>query len=286
MKKHIILSLVISILAVGMTACGTDETDSSSSVQNNETTVSDSYEQSEETTKAEKKISTTETTAKVSDTSVSESTTEKTVTSAVTSAATSVAATTSNGNTSAQNNNNNNNTQNNNSNNYQDNNNYEQSYENNDNNYQDNNNIDNPSENNTDAEFIYDDLVFEYNGQTINLDENINDVKAKIGEPLDMVSAPSCYYDGDDKTFIYDGFSINTYPDGDNDYVVSIELNTDAVSTIKGAKVGMSIDDAIALYGNNYTQNGSNYQYQIDDKYMYFYVENGTVSIIGIVYAN
>lgn len=283
MKKHIILSLVISILAVGMTACGTDETDSSSSVQNNETTVSDSYEQSEETTKAEKKISTTETTAKVSDTSVSESTTEKTVTSA----ATSVAATTSNGNTSAQNNNNNNNTQNNNSNNYQDNNNnYEQSYENNDNNYQDNNNIDNPSENNTDAEFIYDDLVFEYNGQTINLDENINDVKAKIGEPLDMVSAPSCYYDGDDKTFIYDGFSINTYPDGDNDYVVSIELNTDAVSTIKGAKVGMSIDDAIALYGNNYTQNGSNYQYQIDDKYMYFYVENGTVSIIGIVYAN
>lgn len=136
------------------------------------------------------------------------------------------------------------------------------------------------------GEFTSDDLVFVYNGIKINLDEDINDVIAALGQPVDMISAPSCYYDGDDKTFVYDGFKINTYPDGNNDYVVSIELVSDSVSTVKGVSTGMKIDDALAVYGQNYTVNGFNYQYQIGDKYMYFYVQNGVISVIGIVYAN
>lgn len=136
------------------------------------------------------------------------------------------------------------------------------------------------------GEFTSDDLVFIYNGIRINLDEDINDVIAAIGQPDDMISAPSCYYDGDDKTFVYDGFKVNTYPDGSNDYVVSVELVSDTVSTVKGVSVGMNIDDALAVYGNDYTVNGFNYQYQIGDKYMYFYVQNGVISVIGIVYAN
>ena len=136
------------------------------------------------------------------------------------------------------------------------------------------------------GEFTSDDLVFIYNGIRINLDEDINDVIAAIGQPDDMISAPSCYYDGDDKTFVYDGFKVNTYPDGSNDYVVSVELVSDAVSTVKGVSVGMDINDALAVYGSDYTVNGFNYQYQIGDKYMYFYVQNGVISVIGIVYAN
>ncbi len=142
------------------------------------------------------------------------------------------------------------------------------------------------TETQSDGEFTTDDLVFEYNGQIINLDEHINDVKAKIGEPLETNSAPSCYYDGNDKEFIYDGFTIYTYPDGENDYVVSIEFSTDAVSTVKGARVGMAVEEALAIYGEGYSINGSNYQYQIDDRYMYFYVENGFIVNIGIVLAN
>lgn len=136
------------------------------------------------------------------------------------------------------------------------------------------------------GEFTSDDLVFVYNGIKINLDEDINDVIAALGQPVDMISAPSCYYDGDDKTFVYDGFKINTYPDGNNDYVVSIELVSDSVSTVKGVSTGMNIDDALAVYGQDYTVNGFNYQYQTGDKYMYFYVQNGVISVIGIVYAN
>ena len=136
------------------------------------------------------------------------------------------------------------------------------------------------------GEFTSDDLVFVYNGIKINLDEDINDVIAALGQPVDMISAPSCYYDGDDKTFVYNGFKINTYPDGNNDYVVSIELVSDSVSTVKGVSTGMKIDDALAVYGQDYTVNGFNYQYQIGDKYMYFYVQNGVISVIGIVYAN
>lgn len=136
------------------------------------------------------------------------------------------------------------------------------------------------------GEFTADDLVFIYNGIRINLDEDINDVTAAIGQPDDMISAPSCYYDGDDKTFVYDGFKVNTYPDGSNDYVVSVELVSDNVSTVKGVSVGMNIDDALAVYGSDYTVNGFNYQYQIGDKYMYFYVQNSVISVIGIVYAN
>ncbi len=268
MKKTLVLTLLISALALSFTGCGTDKNDISKADAVTSTSDVSSEKSKETSEKATKKISSTEQETTVNETS--EKVEETTV--AVTTTSVQI---TEQQNDEIQNN---------------------ETIENNQ--PQEDNLPASEIENNvieetptseitqSTGEFTVDDLVFEYNGQIINLDEHINDVKSKIGEPLEMTSAPSCYYDGDDKSFIYDGFTIYTYPDGENDYVVSIEFSTDAVSTVKGARVGMAIEEALAIYGEGYSVNGSNYQYQIDNRYMYFYVQNGFIVNIGIVLAN
>lgn len=269
MKKRIISAFILSVMALSMTACG-DKTTEENTAEN----VSE--------TKAEKQISATE----ISESETSSADTEKKE--AETSAAESKTETEKADDSQEEDApNNNNNDDNNNDNNNNDNaggNSDNNGNQNDDNSQQET--ISNDEQPSSSAEFTSDDLIFRYNGNEIYLDENINDVKSKLGEPNDTIIAPSCYYDGDDKTFVYNGFSVTTYPDGDNDYVVSITITEAGISTEKGAEVGMSINDVLAIYGDSYSQNGSNYQYQIDDKYIYFYVEDDTVQEIGFVYAN
>lgn len=288
MKKRIISAFILSVMALSMTACGDKTNDESTAENVSETTVSadESTETSE--TKAEKQISATEisesetssadTEKKESETSAAESKTE--TEKETEKADDSQEEDAPNNNNNDDNNNDNNNNNNDNAGGNSDNN----SSQNNDNSQQET--ISNDEQPSSSAEFTKNDLIFRYNGNEIYLDENINDVKSKLGEPNDTIVAPSCYYDGDDKTFVYNGFSINTYPDGENDYVVSITITEAGISTEKGAEVGMSINDVLAIYGDSYSQSGSNYQYQIDDKYIYFYVEGDTVQEIGFVYAN
>lgn len=130
------------------------------------------------------------------------------------------------------------------------------------------------------------DLIFTANGTDIKLDQDINSVRDGIGEPINIVSAPSCFYEGDDKSFIYECFTITTYPDGNEDYIVSIEITSDSISTPKGAKIGMTLDEVTEIYGSGYIFVNNQYRYQIDNKFLYFYIENGYVSTIGYVYAN
>ena len=63
------------------------------------------------------------------------------------------------------------------------------------------------------------------------------------------MSAPSCYFDGEDTVYIYEGFSLYTYRDGDKDYLYIIEISTSENETALGASVGMNIYDVEELYG-------------------------------------
>ncbi|MBQ3987178.1 MAG: hypothetical protein II629_00280, partial [Ruminococcus sp.] len=84
----------------------------------------------------------------------------------------------------------------------------------------------------------------------------MSSVLSKLGKAVNVSSAPSCHGDGEDKTYEYNGFTIYTYPGGGNDLVLEVNVLSSAVPTSKGIKVGSSLNDITAVYGNGYTTDG------------------------------
>lgn len=148
-----------------------------------------------------------------------------------------------------------------------------------------NNNTENISVN----ELSQDDFKAAIKGFDIRLEDNIKDVVASLGEPIDIIKAPSCKYAGlEDKTYIYDGFTINTYPneDGSLDYVAGIEITSEAFETSRCIKIGSSIEEMTAAYGENFTTVGNTYRYTLDDKILSFYAEGDSIRGISFILNN
>ena len=80
-----------------------------------------------------------------------------------------------------------------------------------------------------------------------------------LGDDYVMTSAPSCVFEGEDREFAYDGFYVFTNPDGDwgeNDIWFSIWLETDIYSTARGIRVGSTLDEVTAAYGDRFYWEG------------------------------
>lgn len=104
--------------------------------------------------------------------------------------------------------------------------------------------------NNTQDNSIYVFTVATANNFTVSIDQNLADVLAALGEPLSYFEAASCAFDGLDKTYTYAGFVITTRPDGNKDYVNSILLTDDSVTTPQGTYIGATAEEVISTYGD------------------------------------
>lgn len=156
------------------------------------------------------------------------------------------------------------------------------------NNNQPNNNApqNNQAQNNAPAQgsFSDSDVNFSYNGTSVALGEDINSVISKIGSTGNVYSAPSCHGDGEDKTFEYNGFSINTCPSGGKDMVLEITVTSPGIATAKGVKVGDSASQVVAAYGSGYREQGSYLTYTSGSRLLQFFMDNGIVSEIDYYY--
>lgn len=107
-------------------------------------------------------------------------------------------------------------------------------------------------------------------------------IKESFGEPVKYTEAASCYFDGMDKMFTYEGFEIRTYPKDGKDYIQDLCLSSDTFKAEGNITVGSSLEEVQAVYGNEFKQTGSMYKYvKEDNKYIYFFVLNGTVKYFG-----
>lgn len=108
------------------------------------------------------------------------------------------------------------------------------------------------------------------------------DIINKVGTPDDIMSAPSCFFDGEDTIYIYEDFSLYTYRDGDKDYLYIIELSTDKNATEFGGKVGMNIADIEELYGYDSTGTATSKVYKLSEnsKLRFTFDETETVTLI------
>ncbi|MGN0369024.1 MAG: hypothetical protein ACI4EW_00580 [Butyrivibrio sp.] len=120
-------------------------------------------------------------------------------------------------------------------------------------------------------------------GVTIVPGEDFAAAYEKLGEPLKYTEAASCYFDGMDKVFTYDGFEIRTYPaEGNKDLVQDLCISSDKYSTKEGMTVGSSLDDVIKAYGEDYSLIGKMYKYYKEDgAYTYFFISDDAVRYFG-----
>ena len=105
----------------------------------------------------------------------------------------------------------------------------------------------------------------------------MKEVLEALGEPLSYFEAASCAFDGLDKTYTYAGFQILTRPDGDKDYINSIILTDDSVTTPEGVYIGVTEADVTAKYGTPAQKTDTLLSYTDGGTALNFILKNGTV---------
>ena len=129
------------------------------------------------------------------------------------------------------------------------------------------------------------DTVFTYNGAKVELNTPIDDMLAALGQANEVSSQLSCHGEGEDKTYSYNGFTVNSYPLNGKDYVMEVVVNEAGIPTSKGVAVGDPVSKVTEAYGNNYKAVGVYYSYDAGNKKsLQFLIENDTVTEIDYFY--
>lgn len=126
--------------------------------------------------------------------------------------------------------------------------------------------------------------VYASKGLTMSIDGDVKDYVAKLGEPSGgYYEAKSCAFEGMDKFWYYDGFTLQGYQKDGKDLLFAITFDDDTVKTGEGVKIGDSKDKMTGAYGSGYSQNGNVYSYASGNMELQFTVKDDVV--MGITYA-
>lgn len=106
--------------------------------------------------------------------------------------------------------------------------------------------------------------VFETDGITIGVDMDMAPIADALGEPKSIFEEPSCAAQGTAYLYTYPGFEINTYPDGEDNYVGYISLKDDTVATPEGIDLSKTREDVISAYGEDYQGDDKKITYSKD----------------------
>ncbi len=104
--------------------------------------------------------------------------------------------------------------------------------------------------------FTQSDLGFAFNGKTYYLREDSAELLAALGDDYEFSEIVSCVYSGMDKTYAYDGVTVNTVPVDGEDIIEMITLTDGTYETLRGVKPGQDMDAITAAYGEDYFDDG------------------------------
>lgn len=122
--------------------------------------------------------------------------------------------------------------------------------------------------------------TFTYNGTTIAMDVDAGPVLEKLGEPVSYYEAASCAFEGLDKMYTFSGFEVDTYPTDDKDFVSSVILKDDSVSTEEGVCIGDSREKIQEAYGDASKDDGGLMEYEKDGMKLCFILQEDAVASI------
>jgi len=129
------------------------------------------------------------------------------------------------------------------------------------------------------------DLVFTIGDKEFLLNSDVTPLLEALGQDFVLSEAPSCLYEGNDKTFEYGGIAIYTYPLNGKDLIDEIMLTDKQYKTSRGISVGSTMEELTAAYGEDYIEDGNMITYRLNPDDMkspclYFIINDGTVESI------
>ena len=122
--------------------------------------------------------------------------------------------------------------------------------------------------------------VFPFKGAQVAVNAPMAPLVDALGEPGDYFESESCAFQGLDKVYTYGSVVIRTYPQDGTDYVLSVQLRDDTVSTGEGVYIGQTRDDVVAAYGETADETDAALRYVDGDCTLTFLLADGAVTDI------
>ena len=116
-------------------------------------------------------------------------------------------------------------------------------------------------------------------GVTIPVRGDMRNYMASLGDPNDFASAKSCTEAGEDKVYTYGGVVIYTYITNGADIISLIEI-TGSETLVSGIHIGSTKEEVIAAFGSAYTEQGSEWLYEMGNKTIGLEMSGDKVSFI------
>lgn len=121
----------------------------------------------------------------------------------------------------------------------------------------------------------YGELYFASGDVKFGIFDEADAVLSALGEADSTFESNSCAYQGKDKFYYYDGFELLVNDVDGTERITGITIADDTVSNPQGVKIGMDIDEALALMdGIEYTQSGDTYKFTVGSTV--FRLQSGT----------
>ncbi len=140
--------------------------------------------------------------------------------------------------------------------------------------------VEETSEKETTAAVNHSGFLFQSNGITMGMNEDVAPILSGLGNYNNYAESPSCAFKGLDKIYSYSGFDLYTYPKGSVDYVNSIYFIDDSVSTPEEIRLGSTVEEMLAAYGDDYTEEYGVYTYTKEKSTLSFIVTDGVIESI------
>ncbi len=122
--------------------------------------------------------------------------------------------------------------------------------------------------------------VFEYNGVKIGMDMEAAPIVNALGDPASYFEAPSCAFEGLDKTYSYGSFELDTYEQNGKDYIAGIFFCDDLIETPEGVCLFETKADMIDAYGEGFAEEFGMLVYEKEGTKIKFILEGDEITSI------
>lgn len=126
--------------------------------------------------------------------------------------------------------------------------------------------------------------VFKTGDVEIEIEAEAKEYIDALGEPQSYYEAPSCAFGDLDKVYTYNGFELNTFQENGTDYVSSVILKDDSVSTKEGVCIGDDAAKVTETYGDYTSKTDKAFVYAKGNMKLCFFIEDDV--IVSIEYLN
>lgn len=122
--------------------------------------------------------------------------------------------------------------------------------------------------------------VFEYNGVKVGMDMEAAPIIEALGEANTYFEAPSCAFEGLDKTYGYGSFELDTYELNGKDYIAAVFFCDDLIETPEGVALFETKADMTAAYGEDFKEEFGMLVYEKEGMKLKFILEGDEITSI------